>query len=234
MISQRDYDMADYPWWLFTRVAGHVEHGDHVAAHVDLDQVLDRMEVEHGPELAPRKMRCAAILSHCLRGAYRGGAPGEPVLVDYMQTLDAMATRRSWPGVRTLMHASLESLIAQVQSQQRGDVERLVDHIRRQIRDSPEALLTLAQYAYDNHVNADYLSRRFHEIAGQTFCAERRYFRIEHARRLLESSSLKVRVVAWRVGIRDTSHFIREFRTITGQTPGQYRRGISDQVGSTR
>jgi len=62
MISQRDYDMADYPWWLFTRVAGHVEHGDHETAHVDLDQVLNRMEVEHGPELAPRKMRCAAHL----------------------------------------------------------------------------------------------------------------------------------------------------------------------------
>ena len=232
MPPKRQYQMAGYPWWLFIRVAGHVEHGNHQAAHDDLDHVLNRMDREHGPELSPRKMRCGAILSHCLRGAYRGGAPGESILVEYMQMLDALAAKRSWKGVRKQMHVHLDSLLNHVQSQHHRDIDRLVARIRRQLRDSPELVLTLAKYAHQHHVNPDYLSRRFHQIAGQSFCAERRHFRIERAKTLLEQTSLKIRVIAQRVGIRDTSRFIREFRMITGQTAAQYRWTLGERSAS--
>ena len=220
--------MTDYPWWLFTRVANHVEHGNHQAAHTDLDHVLNRIEREHGPELAPRKLRCGAILSHCLRGAYRGGAPSEPILIEYMQMLDALATKRSWMGVQKAMHAYLDCLMKHVRTQHRRGIDRIVDHIRSEIRESPESVLTLAEYAHNFHVNPDYLSRRFHKIAGQSFCAERRHFRVEHAKQLLEHTSLKIRVVAKRVGIRDTSRFIRDFKLIIGLTPAEYRSALED------
>jgi AraC-like DNA-binding protein len=47
--------------------------------------------------------------------------------------------------------------------------------------------------------------------------------RTKEAQRLLADSSLKISAVARRVGLKDPSQFIRDFRLITGSTPGAYR-----------
>jgi AraC-like DNA-binding protein len=48
--------------------------------------------------------------------------------------------------------------------------------------------------------------------------------RVEHAARLLRTSSLSVTRICYDVGFRDLSHFITTFRRFTGMTPLQYRR----------
>ena len=48
--------------------------------------------------------------------------------------------------------------------------------------------------------------------------------RINHARKLLSSTSMKVSDIAEKCGFWDQSHFIRTFKRLRRQTPGQYRR----------
>ena len=48
--------------------------------------------------------------------------------------------------------------------------------------------------------------------------------RIETARDLLEASSLRITEVRSRVGLRDRSHFARQFKARFGATPSKYRR----------
>lgn len=47
--------------------------------------------------------------------------------------------------------------------------------------------------------------------------------RIHKARRLLETTDLSVKQVALGVGVHDMSHFIKNFRRVTGHTPKRYR-----------
>ncbi len=50
-----------------------------------------------------------------------------------------------------------------------------------------------------------------------------RRLRIEHAKRLLETSLLSVKQIRSSVGIRDKSHFTRDFKKAYGLTPTEYR-----------
>lgn len=230
MGDRRRYEMSDYPWWLFTRIAAHVEAGSHDDAHADLDRALDRMDHEHGPDLGPRTMRCSAVLSHALRGAYSGGAPSEPILITYMETLDTLAAAPDWEEVRRVMHESFDGLLEKVSGDYRGDVDELVAAIRATIRNEPGAVRSLADYARTHHLHPDHLSRRFHTIAGQTFTAERRHFRILVAQELLRSTTLKVRAVAHQVGYNDPSRFIADFRSLVGETPATYRKATAPRA----
>ncbi len=47
--------------------------------------------------------------------------------------------------------------------------------------------------------------------------------RLDHARRLLETSLLSVKQIMLRVGIKDRSHFDRDFKKAYGVTPIDYR-----------
>jgi len=44
------------------------------------------------------------------------------------------------------------------------------------------------------------------------------------ARRLLTDTTLKVSMIAHRVGLRDPSQFVLDFRKHVGVTPGEFRR----------
>lgn len=47
--------------------------------------------------------------------------------------------------------------------------------------------------------------------------------RMQKARKLLETTFLNVKEVMLKVGAKDTSHFIRDFRKAFGLSPSQYR-----------
>lgn len=55
--------------------------------------------------------------------------------------------------------------------------------------------------------------------------------RIEHARKLFETTSLSVREVRLMVGLPDRSHFAREFKGSFGVTPSEYKRGRPKEKG---
>ena len=50
-----------------------------------------------------------------------------------------------------------------------------------------------------------------------------RSLRMQEAGRLLKTTFLSVKEVMHRIGVRDESHFTRDFKKIYGMTPAQYR-----------
>ena len=48
--------------------------------------------------------------------------------------------------------------------------------------------------------------------------------RMQHAQDLLDHSFLSVKEIGMRVGMSDTSHFVRDFKKAYGLSPAQYRR----------
>ncbi|WP_221798222.1 GlxA family transcriptional regulator [Oceanobacter mangrovi] len=106
----------------------------------------------------------------------------------------------------TLAHADEEIVMAQA-------------WMRRYLRE-PFSLALLAQRA---GLSERQFSRRFKQATGVTPLEYFQTIRCQAARELLQQSNLTVADIALAVGFGDSSYFIRIFRRLAGQSPGEYR-----------
>jgi AraC-like DNA-binding protein len=215
--------MTRYPWQLLQRLASQIENHQVPEAHRSLDRVLAIIAENPPGNLTLRKLRCAQVVSMCLRGAHRGGAPSEIILTEHLQMLERLALQKTWKALRLLMDRYVDQLLNHVRPLQRTDVECFVARMRKDMFRTIASPKSLAQYAEAASLSAGYLSRCFTSIVGSTFREELRRLRMEKARRLLAKKNLKISTVAKLVGLQDPSQFISQFRQQTGQTPGAYR-----------
>lgn len=72
--------------------------------------------------------------------------------------------------------------------------------------------------------NFDYLNRVFKKTIGKTIFVYLNEIRIQHAKELLGTTSMKIAAIGYRVGFRDECYFNKVFKKYTGVSPGQYER----------
>ena len=84
--------------------------------------------------------------------------------------------------------------------------------------------LTLQSVAEKFYVSPYYLSRFFKEATGFTFVEYLNSVRIKEAKKLLESSTMKVTIISKKVGFGSVTHFGRVFKEVTGYVPLYYRK----------
>jgi len=65
--------------------------------------------------------------------------------------------------------------------------------------------------------------RYFKRLTHKTFTQFANEYRIAHACRLLANENLSISVIAFESGFNNISHFNKQFRNITGESPRQYR-----------
>ncbi|MGH3239361.1 MAG: GlxA family transcriptional regulator, partial [Spirillospora sp.] len=99
----------------------------------------------------------------------------------------------------------------------------LLDWARRRLHE-PLTVTTLARHA---NVTTRTLIRRFHAATGTTPMAWLRGIRIDHARELLETTSLPVDQIAERSGLGSPANLRHHFTRVVGVPPTTYRRTFS-------
>ena len=70
------------------------------------------------------------------------------------------------------------------------------------------------------------MSRKFTSTFHVNMLTYLHRIRIRHAKELLADSSLKVQEIAYAVGFKDEKYFAKQFKKITGLTPGDYRASL--------
>ena len=93
--------------------------------------------------------------------------------------------------------------------------EYIYSHIKERI--------TIEDLADSLGVSASYLSRLFKKETGISVSAYIRRQKIEMAKNLLQYSDYSIIEIANRLSFSSQSHFIQQFREVTGMTPGKYR-----------
>lgn len=73
-------------------------------------------------------------------------------------------------------------------------------------------------------ISSSYLSQYFKQQTGETLTGYVSDLRIRKACSLLETTSMPLQMVSESVGYYNLNSFIRRFKQITGETPGEYRR----------
>ena len=86
--------------------------------------------------------------------------------------------------------------------------------------------LTLSELAERVNLSISYLHHLFKAETGTTPWLYLHSLRLETARELLVTTMLSVKQVMVRVGMKDKSHFGREFKKTYGISPSRYRMSV--------
>ena len=107
------------------------------------------------------------------------------------------------------------------QGTRRELARKLCDLVEKNYREK----FSLDAIAGAMHMDKNYLIRVFREVNGMTMLQYHNMVRCSHAKALLERPDLSISYIGSEVGYKTPSHFTRIYKSVTGQTPGEYRQG---------
>lgn len=103
------------------------------------------------------------------------------------------------------------------------DLDDLVFRVKQYIDQNYAGELSLEGLASYVHLSASYLSKLFKRELGQNISGYIQHVRIERAKVLLRTTSMKTYEIAEAVGIPDPVYFSKIFKRSTGQKPKDFR-----------
>jgi AraC-like DNA-binding protein len=93
----------------------------------------------------------------------------------------------------------------------------------RRVREDPGQRRSVQEMADEAGISRSQLARRFIRATGLSPEAFLIQARVERARHLLSETQLPLAAIAQSLGYCDAYYFCRQFKSVTGQTPGRYR-----------
>ena|SRR5215210_2724869 len=103
-----------------------------------------------------------------------------------------------------------------------------VKHAIRLISEDLTRNLVLGEIARAVNLSQPRLRALFKAETGMTPARYLKSLRMKRAKELLddEETFLNVKQIMLRVGVKDQSHFVRDFRELYGHTPAEYRKSV--------
>ncbi|MGM1050021.1 MAG: response regulator [Bacillota bacterium] len=132
---------------------------------------------------------------------------------------------------RIMESASIDDLIAAVKEGIGGLVDSLNSDIKspviqqtlHHIHQSYNEDLSLKVLAGQYHIHPVYLGHLFHKETGESFTEYINRYRIEKAKELLRTTSLKVQEISREVGYWETGYFYKQFKKYVGLSPRDFK-----------
>ena len=107
-------------------------------------------------------------------------------------------------------------------------LKKLFDHISRDFADK----LTVPEAAAIVHMSEPQFMRNFKRVAGMTLVTYLNHVRLTNALRRLKESDASIAEIASQVGFADQSYFDRRFKASFGQSPTEFRAGLTEPAGT--
>jgi AraC family transcriptional regulator, arabinose operon regulatory protein len=101
-------------------------------------------------------------------------------------------------------------------------VQSVIDYMSEDLRRP----LHPEEVAHSVGLSASRMQHLFKADTNMTAVQYLKLLRLQMARQLIESTFLSTKEIMQRVGIRDESHFVRDFRKTYGLPPASYKRGL--------
>ena len=102
-------------------------------------------------------------------------------------------------------------------------MDQRVERVLRVMQKNLHADLSLGALAQSVNLSSWRFSHVFRSEVGMSPIQYLRCLRMERAKYLLETSFLSVKQIAYKVGMKDESHFVRDFKKAYGVPPTPYR-----------
>lgn len=167
---------------------------------------------------------CTTFTSLCTREAIRAGLSPETAYSVGDNYIQSMVNCKTISELQTVNHTMYEDFIMRVHKYlSNPKVSRQIQNCRDYIDLHAESVLSLdilsARVGYSEY----HLSRKFKQETGVSISAYIKTARIDRAKLLLKTTTLPISQIAIKLQFCSSSHFASVFRTMTGQSPLEYR-----------
>lgn len=98
-------------------------------------------------------------------------------------------------------------------------IQQTLHHIQQSYNEDLSLKVLAAQY----HIHPVYLGHLFHKETGESFTEYINRYRIEKAKELLRTTSLKVQEISRQVGYWETGYFYKQFKKYVGLSPRDFK-----------
>lgn len=155
------------------------------------------------------------------------GRPCAPAMRATIDALNALAWQDGTQAapclaqalVRLALHECHQEPTQPVPGKRQGTFDRIHHWLDHCFAEDINRETTAQQFG----ITPSYLSRLFRDMADVSFHQYLTNLRVGHARDLLRQTSISIKEVGDQCGFPEPVHFVRRFRQVTGQSPGQYR-----------
>lgn len=103
-------------------------------------------------------------------------------------------------------------------------MDQRVQRVKAMVDNNFDRELPVGELARFVNLSVSHLQHLFKRDMGQSPARYIQALRLERARELLENSSLSIKQILIRIGVKDRSNFERRFKQTHKVTPAQYRR----------
>lgn len=151
----------------------------------------------------------------------------DPVLIDLFRRITACYEQKEQNATAImgyllllLDHSKKTKLLTESSPSSTVSIRKAMDYIQSNFNER----ILLSDMAASVGMNPKYFCSYFKKHTLTTPITYLTMLRIRHAKALLQEKQLSVLEVALSCGFDNVSFFIRQFKAVTGQTPGQYRK----------
>lgn len=100
---------------------------------------------------------------------------------------------------------------------------RLTDLIYQYIKDNYMFDISMQEVARTMNYSEAYFCKLFKQFFGKNFTAYLTEYRIETAKKLLQTPTVNIKEIGKAVGYADSNYFAKVFKRVTGESPSEYR-----------
>ena len=101
-----------------------------------------------------------------------------------------------------------------------------IDGVLIEIEDNLSRIQTAQSFAKTLNVSVSRFQHLFKQEVGRSFTNHIKDLRLRKASELLAAGNLTVKEIMAKVGAKDESHFLRDFKCRFGETPTDYRKNL--------
>ena len=100
---------------------------------------------------------------------------------------------------------------------------RLTDLIYQYIRDNYMFDISMQEVARTMNYSEAYFCKLFKQFFGKNFTSYLTEYRIEMAKKMLQTPTVNIKEIGKAVGYADSNYFAKVFKRVTGESPSEYR-----------
>jgi AraC-like DNA-binding protein len=204
-----------------------VRNRDIIGARKHLNEIIGHVFFSSGGDMDIIRKRTLSLCALLSRASVEGGADLNKVfeisdnLVSDLSKIDNLEDLSFW--ILNILDKFTESVIVSLDPKNASIIQKSIAFINSNYKNS----LTLDNVASHVHLNPSYFSSLFKKEMGLSFSSYLNHVRIEHGKKLLETTDYSILRIALEVGFEEQSYFTKVFKSITGQTPKEYKRKLN-------
>lgn len=207
------------------RLFAMIRVGDRKGARKVLNQYLAGLVV-HSPALPILRARSVELMGYLVRAAVEDNPLLEPLIEQNQHWIGQLVTAADFDEVCIELRDALDAFIVAVSAQgfnrTNPAVQKALEFVAGHYTDS----ITLEDVAQASGLSPYRIAHLVKDATGRSVMQHVRVLRVARAQELLTKTHLPGVEIAAEIGYCDQSHFIKEFRAMTGTTPSKYRRGV--------